>query len=124
SAGHRFTVSFVEQRDIAAGSEHREGRMNEVRARTPDGLEIAAIDFGGSGDPIILLHGAGGNAVTLSDLASHLAPRHCVAVDLRGSGQSDRPPEYRWDDYLHDVDAVVEALGLKKPAVAGHSFGG
>ena len=46
-----------------------------------------------------------------------------VAVDLRGHGRSG-PGPWSWPAALDDVAAVVERLGLDRPALVGHSLGG
>ena len=80
---------------------------------------------GGTGAPLLFLHGAGG--VTADDpLLKRLAGRHTVyAPLLPGYGDSDECAELRdmLDITLHYWD-VVEALGLKNPVIAGHSMGG
>lgn len=87
-------------------------------------VPVAVRDFGGDGPPVVLLHGAGGNLVDWSLLASVLAARHrVVAVDLRGHGHSGDGP-WEWDCVLGDIAAVVDALGLEAPAVVGMSLGG
>ncbi len=52
--------------------------------------------------------------------------RHCIAVDLRGHGDSEwsRSGDYTLDAHVSDVRAVVEALSLGRPFVVGHSLGG
>jgi pimeloyl-ACP methyl ester carboxylesterase len=80
---------------------------------------------GGSGTPIVFLHGAGG--VLASDpFLNKLAERyHVFAPLLPGYGDSEECPELRdmLDFTLHHWD-VIEALGLKNPVLAGHSMGG
>ena len=48
-----------------------------------------------------------------------------ITVDLRGFGNSDNSPSlsYNYTDFLSDVEAVVNALKLKNPVIAGHSLG-
>jgi pimeloyl-ACP methyl ester carboxylesterase len=80
---------------------------------------------GGSGPPLVFLHGAGG--VTTDDpLLAELAKTHHVYAPLiPGYGDSEEAPEIRdmLDFTLHTWD-VVAALGLKDPVLVGHSMGG
>ena len=50
---------------------------------------------------------------------------HALAPDQRGHGDSDKPTCcYTADDCAADVDAFMEALGLEKATLVGHSSGG
>ena len=80
---------------------------------------------GGSGEPLVFLHGAGG--MTPDDpLLAELATRwHVYAPFLPGYGETEECGSMRdmLDFALHTWD-VVEALGLKNPILVGHSMGG
>lgn len=89
-----------------------------------DGLDLAVRDYGGSGPPILLIHGAGQTLADWSAMATHLTERHrVVAMDLRNHGRSGSGP-WTWDAALGDVAAVVDHFRLERPAVVGHSLGG
>jgi pimeloyl-ACP methyl ester carboxylesterase len=88
-----------------------------------DGV-LAGLDFGGSGVPVLLVHGTGHNAAAWTDVAARLVS-HCrpVAVDLRGHGKTgldSADPERYW----RDLGAVVRFLGWSRPLLVGHSTGG
>ena len=80
---------------------------------------------GGSGEPLVFLHGAGG--MTAGDpILAALAERFRVfAPFLPGYGETEECRELRdmLDFTLHTAD-VVEALGLRDPILVGHSMGG
>jgi pimeloyl-ACP methyl ester carboxylesterase len=80
---------------------------------------------GGSGEPLVFLHGAGG--MTPDDpILTELSGRfHVYAPYLPGYGETEECATLRemLDFALHGWD-VVEALGLKNPILVGHSMGG
>ncbi|MEA2990593.1 MAG: haloacetate dehalogenase, partial [Alphaproteobacteria bacterium] len=86
---------------------------------------------GGSGSPVLLLHGYPATHLMWHKVAPELAKDHTVvAADLRGYGDSGRPPDGE-NHFGHSKRAMaadqVEAmakLGFAKFAVAGHDRGG
>jgi pimeloyl-ACP methyl ester carboxylesterase len=79
----------------------------------------------GAGPDLVFLHDAGGITET-HPLLPRLAERfHVLAPLLPGYGESDEAPGIRdmLDVTLHTFD-VVEALGLSRPILVGHSLGG
>jgi pimeloyl-ACP methyl ester carboxylesterase len=68
--------------------------------------------------------GAGANVLSLNRLVRRLSDFHVVTIDPRGHGGSDEPEEATFTDFVDDVEAVIDNLGLGHPAVAGHSLGG
>jgi pimeloyl-ACP methyl ester carboxylesterase len=93
-----------------------------------DGLTIAALDWGGDGPPVLLQHPNGFCAGVFHPLAQDLRRDHrVVAVDVRGHGGSDTPPDLAactFVDAARDVLAVIDALGLGQVDAMGHSMGG
>jgi len=91
------------------------------------GFKIHFLDWGGDGPPIILLHGGGLNAHTWDMICIGLRGKYrCIAMDLRGHGESDWSPEGDYAVASHTVDgfALLDMLGLKRAAVVGMSLGG
>jgi pimeloyl-ACP methyl ester carboxylesterase len=80
---------------------------------------------GGSGAPVVFFHGAGG-LLADNPFLDELAQRHALFVpEWPGYGESagDELLEDMLDFALHGWD-VVDALGLRRPHIVGHSMGG
>ena len=80
---------------------------------------------GGSGEPLVFLHGAGGLTAEDPLLAALANTHHVYAPYLPGYGETEDCPTLRnmLDYTLHTWD-VVRALGLEDPILVGHSMGG
>ncbi|MFI8101364.1 alpha/beta fold hydrolase [Streptomyces sp. NPDC086023] len=91
-----------------------------------ESVRISCRDWGGSGAPVVLLHGLAGHAGEWDAIARDLSPRYrVVAVDQRGHGASERrPQDVSRAAYVADVVAVLEQLGLQQPVLVGQSLGG
>ena len=93
-----------------------------------NGVRLHYLDWGGAGrPPVLFLHGGSAHAHWWDFAIPLLAERfRCIALDLRGHGQSGRPAnaDYGLAAHAADVGAVVGALGLGGGGVVGHSFGG
>jgi pimeloyl-ACP methyl ester carboxylesterase len=90
-----------------------------------DDVRLACLDYGGSGPPVVLLHGAMRNLGEWESIAPRLARHHrVVSMDLRGHGASDAVAAFSLEAALVDLDAVVSQGGLDNPSVVGHSLGG
>jgi non-heme chloroperoxidase len=102
-----------------------------ITVKTPDGLTISAQEWGNpNGAEILFIHGFSQSYLSWmrqvdSDLAKEF---HIVTYDLRGHGNSDKPLDparYRdskaWGD---EVQAVIDAAGLKRPVLVGWSYAG
>ena len=81
--------------------------------------------YGQSGHALILVHGNGGSHKSLEEAALYLANDYTVyAIDSRCHGSSSDPGVITYDLMAKDIKEFVEALGLEKPYLMGHSDGG
>ncbi|TDX61534.1 haloacetate dehalogenase [Methylosinus sp. sav-2] len=84
---------------------------------------------GGSGPPLLLLHGFGETHVAFAKIAPRLAERFfVVAMDLRGYGWSSAPASEKGESYTkraqgEDVIVVMEQLGHVRFSLIGHDRG-
>ncbi|MEU1384643.1 MULTISPECIES: alpha/beta hydrolase [unclassified Nonomuraea] len=88
------------------------------------------VRHGGSGTPVLLLHGHPRTHATWHRVAPLLAPHHTVVCpDLRGYGRSGKPPTtpdhapYSKRAMARDMVALMRSLGHERFAVAGHDRG-
>ena len=93
------------------------------------GVEIFYLDAPGpsDGQTLMLLHGLSANANSFAGLlAAGLSPAlRVIAPDLRGRARSGKPESgYEMADHARDVIALLDALGLDRVVMGGHSFGG
>jgi pimeloyl-ACP methyl ester carboxylesterase len=90
-----------------------------------DGVRLAALDFGGEGPPVLLLHGLAGYAGEWAETAGWLTERsRVVAFDARGHGASERlPPDVSRAAHAADAVFVIERLSLGPTVVVGQSLG-
>ncbi|MGN5636564.1 alpha/beta fold hydrolase [Streptomyces sp. AC154] len=95
------------------------------RTVTRDGVRLVCRDWGGPGQPAILLHGLAGHAGEWDAVARSLSPGlRIVAVDQRGHGAAERrPQDVSRAAYVSDVVAVADQLGLRQPVLIGQSLG-
>jgi non-heme chloroperoxidase len=95
--------------------------------KTADGVTLNVDDSGGSGRPVVLVHGwplSGGSwEHQIGPLRD--AGYRTVAYDRRGFGASDKPDTgYDYDTFAADLGAVFEQLDLRDATLVGFSMGG
>ena len=91
-----------------------------------DGLRFHYRDWGGSGQPIVLVHGLASTS-HIWDLVAPVLNRgfRVVALDQRGHGETDKPDTgYDFATVAGDLHRFNEALGIERPLLVGHSWGG
>ncbi|MBO6508659.1 MAG: alpha/beta fold hydrolase [Roseibium sp.] len=96
----------------------------DIRPHLPYREQEAA--NGDAGTPIVLLHGFGGDRQTWLNIQTGLAPRkRSIAFDLPGHGEAlDWPKIGHAGIAAKAVVQSLEALGLKRVHLVGHSMGG
>ena len=92
---------------------------------TYNNIELA-YTIEGEGDTIVLLHGWGCDH-TIWQATTDMLKAHfrVIAVDFAGFGQSNEPREV-WgvEEYTQSIEALLSSLGVVRPTLVGHSFGG
>jgi len=103
--------------------------------RVPGGIEDQFARIGGlrvrlraqgAGPALVLVHGVGGCLEDWEGVVAALGGGlRTVSYDLRGHGQSDKPPgPYTLDDFVEDLRGLLDALGIERCHLAGFSLGG
>ena len=104
--------------------------MHEVEpgvlsVETAPGVVLEVLDWGGEGDPVILLAGGGNTAHTFDEFAPLLSSDFRVyGITRRGIGASSGASPRTMDDHVDDIVAVLDALQLPTVVLVGHSFAG
>ncbi len=104
--------------------------MDFPRERTiagEGGVPLHVLEWSEAGVPFVLLHGFGNDARIWDDFVPHVAPYYrVIALDLRGHGDSGHDPEQRYDypHHVADLEKVLDALGIERFVLCGHSLGG
>jgi pimeloyl-ACP methyl ester carboxylesterase len=93
------------------------------------GIELAILEVGVGGRPLICAHGFTGSKEDFADWMGPLAEAgwHVVAADNRGHGGSDKPDTldaYSIDGFATDMLALADTLGFERFALIAHSMGG
>lgn len=88
-------------------------------------LDINYIQYG-KGKDILLLHGWGQNIEMMKFIGDNFSDRFRITIlDFPGFGESEEPHEtWTIDKYSEMLEEFVKLVGVKKPIVMGHSFGG
>jgi pimeloyl-ACP methyl ester carboxylesterase len=92
-----------------------------------NGLRLHVVDSGGDKPALVLLHGIARHAHTFDHIAPEFARRYrVIAVDMRGHGDSAWSPDgaYLVQDYVRDLEGLVDELRLTKVTLLGNSTGG
>lgn len=92
-----------------------------------NGIRLHLVDWSGTGQPILLVHGLASNAKIWNFVAPELAKSFRVAaIDQRSHGVSSEPQDgkYGFEAVCSDLHEACTSLGFERPVIVGHSWGG
>lgn len=115
------SAAFAQQSGKPEDKSPHEGKFVTV-----GNVKLHYLDWGGTGEPLIFLPGAGDTAHVYDQMAPKFTDKFRVLVlTRRGFGESDKPEKgYDVDTLTNDVLGLVDHLKLKKVHLIGHSAGG
>lgn len=106
-----------------------EPRISSRHLRLRSGLGVRVVEAGpATGPPVFLVHGWACSVFSFRHTIPALADAgyHVLSADLKGHGQSDKPlgpGQYRTDAFVTNVLETLDALGVERTALVGHSMG-
>lgn len=110
---------------------HRLGIDGDVSAPRTLWLDVAehvclrALDWGGTGAPVLLLHGGALTAQTWDYVCAGLRSEfRLIALDMRGHGESSRSDDYSIGRLAADAAEAASELGIERLHLVGMSLGG
>src|SRR5436190_17513142 len=108
--------------------------MIALATSSQEGASMAQVEVGGltinydvqgEGEPLLLIpYTSADHACYAFQLPAYTEHFSCIALDLPGSGESDKPPgPYSTEGYADQVAAFLGAVGVERAHVAGVSLG-
>lgn len=111
---------------FALGAVRKLSGLVRKEINLPNGLRMFYLE-GGQGEPLMLLHGFGGNKDSFARVSRFLVQRYRVIIpDITGFGESTRPPhaDYSSCAQVERLRALAQALKLSGLHLGGNSMGG
>ena len=108
------------------GKQAKAAASSRSRLELKTGVTVSYVESGDpEGTPVILLHGITDSSVSFREVLPLIDKRFRLYVlDQRGHGDSDRPDGgYEMKDFAADVTAFMDAKGIRKAVIVGHSMG-
>jgi len=104
---------------------HRDATPPRATYFLAQGGRLHCLDWLGSGETIVFLHGGALTAHTWDLVCLGMRDEwRCLALDLRGHGDSDWADEYLIETAVDDVIALISHHGLQRAHLVGNSLGG
>ena len=109
------------------GPEPGDPSRHKLAMVTVNGVRVPYLDWGGSGPALVFIPGMGGTAHVFDDFAPMFVDRfRVIGVTRIGFGESDQPEREGYDlaSRVAHIRAALDALGIAKATLIGHSLGG
>jgi pimeloyl-ACP methyl ester carboxylesterase len=93
---------------------------------TANGIRMNYLDWGGTGDFLILLAGLGNDAHVFDEIAPSFTDKyHVIGLTRRGFGETERPATgYDTTSRVEDIRAFMDAMKITRAHLVGHSLAG
>ena len=93
---------------------------------TANGIKMNYLDWGGTGDVVIMLAGLGNDAHVFDEIAPRFVDKfHVIGLTRRGFGETDRPAKgYETTTRVEDIRAFMDAQNITRAHLVGHSLAG
>ena len=110
---------------VAAPIDQASWASLKKEVRLPNGVKLAYVELGNpEGEPLLLLHGYTDTSRSWSLIAPYLDDYRLLIPDQRGHGAADAPACcYSLSNFADDARLFLDAMGVTRAAVAGHSMG-
>lgn len=87
-------------------------------------IERMAVEVDGEGDPVVMIHGLGGNSNTWAPLMSAFTRHQTIRLDLPGSGRSYKVEgDLSCERFVKAIIRVMGAIGIERAHIVAHSMG-
>ena len=93
---------------------------------TANGIKMNYLDWGGTGDVVMLLAGLGNDAHVFDEIAPSFTDKfHVIGLTRRGFGETERPAKgYETTTRVEDIRAFMDAQKIARAHLVGHSLAG
>lgn len=120
SSSNSVTFSTTPQASISYGDNANAGHYATV-----NGVKLY-YEIYGEGEPLVLLHGNGGNIAAMKNQIAYFSRNYkVIAIDCRGRGKSELGPvPLTYDNMAKDVASLLEQLHAGPAYIVGRSDGG
>ena len=114
----------VQAGDVAALLDRGPAQLGAATFRAETGPLSVTRSKGGTGTPVVMIHGFASDATSWAPLEAHLKHRPVIRIDLPGHGKSPKLKVASFAALLQEVRRTFDDLNLDQAHLIGHSLGG